>query len=64
MTGDSQWMHVISIEPAFDEGEATLAARPFQLKPFGNPFGDGGPTDSRTINALNPMPSGTATIAN
>jgi hypothetical protein len=57
-------MHVISIEPTFDEGEATLAARPFQLKPFGNPFGDGGPTDPRTIAALNPMPSGTATIAN
>jgi hypothetical protein len=64
VTGDSEWMHVISIEPAFDEGEATLAARPFQLKPFGNPFGDGGPTDPRTIAALLPMPSGTATIAN
>jgi hypothetical protein len=64
VTGDSEWMHVISIEPAFDEGEASLAARPFQLKPFGNPFGDGGPTDPRTIAALLPMPSGTATIAN
>jgi hypothetical protein len=40
VTGDSEWMHVISIEPTFDEGEATLAAVPFQLKPFGNPFGD------------------------
>jgi hypothetical protein len=64
VTGDSQWMHVISIEPAFDEGEGTLAAVPFQLKPFGNPFGDGGPTDPRTINALNPLPTGTATITN
>jgi hypothetical protein len=64
VTGDSEWMHVISIEPTFDEGEATLAAVPFQLKPFGNPFGDGGPTDQRTITALSPLPTGTATITN
>jgi hypothetical protein len=57
-------MHVISIEPTFDEGEATLAAVPFQLKPFGNPFGDGGPTDPRTITALSPLPTGTATLTN
>ena len=62
--GDSQWMHVISIEPAFDEDEETLDARPFQLKPFGDPFGDGGPTDPRTIDVLDPLPSGTVTIAN
>jgi hypothetical protein len=62
--GDSEWMHVITIEPAFDEGEASLAAKPFQLKPFGNPFGDGGPTDARTINPLSPLPAGTAVIGN
>jgi hypothetical protein len=62
--GDSEWMHVISIEPAFDEGEDTLDAIPFQLKPFGNAFGDGGPTDSRMITALNPLPSGVAVIEN
>ena len=60
--GDSQWMHVISIEPSFDQGEGTLNATPFLLKPFGNPFGDGGPTDARTITALVPMPTGTASI--
>jgi len=60
--GDSEWMHVISIEPAFDEGESSLAAVPFQLKPYGNAFGDGGPTDSRTIGVLAPLPTGTATI--
>ena len=62
LIGDSQWMHVISIEPSFDGGEASLDAVPFQLKPFGNPFGDGGPTDMRTITALSPLPTGTATI--
>lgn len=60
--GDSNWMHVISIEPMFDMAEATLDAVPFLLKPFGNPFGDGGPTDSRTINPLVALPSGTATM--
>ena len=60
--GDSNWMHVISIEPAFDQGEASLNAVPFLLKPFGDPFGDGGPTDARTINTLRPLPTGTATI--
>jgi hypothetical protein len=62
VTGDSEWMHVISIEPAFDEGEPSLTAVPFQLKPFGNPMGDGGPTDSRTINPLQAMPSGTVAM--
>ena len=60
--GDSEWMHVISIEPAFDVGEAQLSEVPFQLKPFGNPFGDGGPTDPRTIMALAPLPTGTAAL--
>ena len=58
--GDSEWMHVISIEPAFDVGEGNGDAVPFQLKPFGDPFGDGGPTDSRTIVPLAPLPTGTA----
>lgn len=60
--GDSEWMHVISIEPAFDVGEPSLSAVPFQLKPFGNPFGDGGPTDPRTIDPLAPLPTGTAAV--
>lgn len=60
--GDSQWMHVITIEPSFDQSESSLAARPFQLKPFGNPFGDGGPTSPRTIMPLTPLPTGSATI--
>ena len=61
--GDSEWMHVISIEPAFDEGEASLDAVPFQLKPFGNPFGDGGETDARTIQSLQPLPTGVVSLA-
>lgn len=64
ITGDSQWTHVISIEPAFDEGEAELESVPFLLKPFGNPFGDGGPTDPRTINQMVALPGGTVTIGN
>lgn len=60
--GDSEWMHVITIEPVFDAGEATLDAKPFQLKPFGDPFGDGGPTTARTIGTLAPLPSGTVTV--
>ncbi len=63
-TGDSEWMHVITIEPAFDEDETTLQAKPFQLKPFGNPFGDGSPTTARTITPLAPLPAGTAVIGN
>ncbi len=62
--GDSDWMHVISVEPAFDQGELPLEAVPFQLKPFGNPFGDGGPTDPRTIEMLAPFPTGTVTLVN
>lgn len=62
VTGDSMWMHVISIEPAFDEGEGSLAAVPFQLKPYGDAFGDGGPTDARTITALNPLPTGSVVV--
>lgn len=60
--GDSEWMHVISIEPGFDVGEPSLAAVPFQLKPFGDPFGDGGPTEPRVIAALAPLPTGSASI--
>ena len=62
--GDSQWMHVISIEPAFDQGEDTLDAVPFLLKPFGDPFGDGGPTDARTIQSLATLPTGVVTLTN
>jgi hypothetical protein len=62
VNGDSEWMHVISIEPTFDQGESTLDAVPFQLKPFGNPFGDGGPTDLRTIEPLSALPSGTVSV--
>ena len=61
--GDSEWMHVISIEPAFDVGEPTLSAMPFQLKPFGDPFGDGGPTTARIIMPLAALPTGTATVS-
>ena len=55
-------MHVISIEPAFDQGEGSLIAVPFQLKPYGDAFSDGGPTDPRIITALNPLPTGSLTV--
>ena len=62
LTGDSMWMHVISIEPAFDEGEGSLVAGPFLLKPYGDASGDGGPTDARTIPTLNPLPTGSVAV--
>jgi len=48
-TGDPVWTHVITIEPASDEGETLLTERPFLLRPYFNPIGEGRPGDPRVI---------------
>jgi hypothetical protein len=47
--GSSRWTHVISIEPARDRGEPIGSERPFFIRPYRDPFGDGGPADPRVI---------------
>jgi hypothetical protein len=48
-SGASRWTHVITIEPALDRGEPIASERPFFLRPYGDPFGDGGPGVPRQI---------------
>lgn len=48
-SGASRWTHVITIEPASDRGEPIGDERPFILRPYHDPFGDGGPAEPRTI---------------
>lgn len=48
-TGEAVWTHVMTIEPAFDEGEPLYADRPFILRPYRNPIGEGRPGDGRVI---------------
>jgi hypothetical protein len=43
VTGEAEWTHVITIEPAFDEGEPLFQGRPFTLRPYRNAIGAGGP---------------------
>ena len=61
--GAPRWTHVITIEPAFNRGEAIGAERPFLLRPYQDPFGTGAPGDPRTItfHAEN-LPSGRAEV--
>ncbi|MDQ4080186.1 MAG: hypothetical protein M3125_05450, partial [Gemmatimonadota bacterium] len=47
--GSSRWTHVITIEPARDRGEPIGSERPFFIRPYRDPFGDGGPADPRVI---------------
>lgn len=58
VTGKAAWHHVITIEPAFDEGEPMYEARPFFIRPYGNPVGQGGPGDPRLINYVGGEPIG------
>jgi hypothetical protein len=58
LTGEAVWYHVITIEPAFDEGEPMYDARPFFIQPYGNPVGEGGPGDPRLINYVGGEPVG------
>lgn len=60
VTLEAEWTHVITIEPAFDEGEPMFQGHPFVIQPYRNPIGVGGegcreiqphacPGDPRTI---------------
>lgn len=58
VTGEAVWYHVITIEPAFDEGEPMYDARPFFIQPYRNPVGEGGPGDPRLISYVGGEPVG------
>jgi hypothetical protein len=47
--GVSRWTHVITIEPARDRGEPIGSERPFFLRPYHDPFGDGASDEPRRI---------------
>jgi hypothetical protein len=47
--GAGRWTHLITIEPSSDRGEPVGAPRPFTVRPYRDPFGDGGPGVPRTI---------------
>lgn len=61
-TGEAVWTHVITIEPAFDEGEPTLSDRPFLLRPYSNPIGSGGPGAPREILYTGELPAATVRV--
>ena len=48
-TGASRWTHVITIEPARDRGEPFGTERPFFIRPYHDPFGDGDSDEPRVI---------------
>ncbi|NIQ58067.1 MAG: hypothetical protein GWM92_18985 [Gemmatimonadetes bacterium] len=48
-TGQALWYHVITVEPAFDEPEPLLQERPFVIRPYRNPIGEGRASDPRRI---------------
>ncbi|HUQ80805.1 MAG TPA: hypothetical protein VM076_06700 [Gemmatimonadaceae bacterium] len=47
--GVGRWTHLITIEPSSDRGEAVTTPRPFAIRPYRDPFGDGAPGSPRTI---------------
>lgn len=61
--GRGRWTHVISIEPAADRGEPIGSERPFLIRPYRDPFGDGAPGSPRTI-TFRPdgVPTGEVTV--
>jgi hypothetical protein len=48
-SGAYRWTHLITIEPMSDKGEGVGNERPFVIRPYRDPFGDGVPGDARTI---------------
>lgn len=48
-SGALRWTHLITVEPSSDRGEAVTTPRPFAVRPYRDPFGDGGPGAARTI---------------
>jgi hypothetical protein len=62
-TGGGRWTHVITIEPSSDRGEPVTTPRPFTMRPYRDPFGDGGPGVPRTITfRADGVPRGEVTI--
>ncbi|HEX2094453.1 MAG TPA: anti-sigma factor [Longimicrobiaceae bacterium] len=60
--GNGRWTHVITIEPATDRGERLTTERPSFLRPYRDPFGNGGPGVPRSITLRDRGPTGTATL--
>jgi hypothetical protein len=62
-TGEDRWTHVITVEPASDQGEPIGSERPFFIRPYRDPFGQAGPGMPRTI-TFHPdgVPRGTARV--
>lgn len=61
--GQQRWTHVITIEPAWNAGEAVTVERPFLVRPYRDPFGLGGPGEPRDITYREDgVPRGSATI--
>ena len=48
-TGANRWTHLITVEPSSDRGEPVTTPRPFTVRPYRDPFGDGAPGVPRTI---------------
>ncbi len=48
-SGAFRWTHVITIEPAWNRGEAVGAERPFFIRPYQDAFGGGAPGAPRSI---------------
>lgn len=48
-SGRAVWTHVITVEPAFEEGEPLYANQPFVIRPYRNAIGAGGPELPRLI---------------
>lgn len=59
VTGEAEWYHVITVEPAFDEAEPLTEERPFVLRPYRNPIGEGRASDPRRIVYQDNDPTGT-----
>ena len=62
-TGAGRWTHLITIEPSSDRGEPVTTPRPFTIRPYRDPFGDGAPGAARTITfRADGVPRGEVTI--
>ena len=61
--GVGRWTHLITVEPSSDRGEPVTTPRPFTVRPYRDPFGDGGPGVARTITyRADGVPSGEVVI--
>ncbi|GAC1517495.1 MAG: hypothetical protein NVS1B4_17950 [Gemmatimonadaceae bacterium] len=63
LAGGSRWTHVITVEPVWKLGEPLTTERPFVIRAYRDPFGDGGPGVPRTITyRADGVPGGTAEV--